>query len=328
MTNAEVRPVKRVTTADVARASGVSRATVSYVLNDVPGRGISQATKELVLETARRLGHIPHGPARSLKTGRSNVVLALVRDYTIGYVADRLIEELDRALAARGFVLVVHRFDEELHSISELWGLMSPDLVVSMGGLMAPKLPDASPVRLLGVHGIFPHERAGEMQIDYLVSRGHTRIGYAAVDNPRVELVARDRFHGALDAVTARGLPPLQVEQMALGDVAAANAALDRWTSGQDRVTAVCAHNDEMALVLMAALRSRGLEPGKDVAVIGVDNIPIARMNVTTIEINIEAYTEIILERVMAVVDGDEPVQVPSTIDHPDLLRLIVRESA
>jgi len=321
-------PPKRVTTADVAKASGVSRATVSYVLNDVQGRAISQATKDLVLETAQRLGHIPHGPARSLRTGRSNVVLALVRDYTIGYVADRLIEELDRALAVRGLLLVVHRFEEDQYSLSELWGMISPDLVVSMGGLSVPAPPDTSPVRLLGVHGIFPHHRAGQIQIEYLHGRGHRDIGYAAVEKPRVQLVADDRYEGALKAAEDLGLPPLRVRALTLGDVDGANAALDDWLDVDDPVTAICAHNDEMALMLMSALLSRGVQPGRDIAVIGVDNIPIARMNVTTVEINIDAYTAVIVDRVMRVVDGERPEAHPGPIDNPDLLRLIVRESA
>ncbi|GAA3905577.1 LacI family DNA-binding transcriptional regulator [Microbacterium invictum] len=328
MTAAETTPVKRVTTADVAKASGVSRATVSYVLNDVPGRAISQATRDLVLETAHRLGHIPNGPARSLRTGRSNVVLALVRDYTIGYVADRLIEELDRALAARGFVLVVHRFEEDQHSISELWGMISPDLVVSMGGLTPPTLPEHSPVRLLGVHGIFPHERAGAIQIEYLHSRGHRHIGYAAVDNPRVALVAQERYAGAVQATAGLSLPPLRRHSLVPGDVDGANRALDDWLGGDSAVTAICAHNDEMALMLMSAMQSRGLRPGHDIAVIGVDNIPIARMNVTTVEINVDAYTELIVDRVMRVVDGEALESDPVSVESLDLLRLIVRDSA
>ena len=167
MTEVSQVPTKRVTTADVARASGFSRATVSYVLNDVPGRGISETTRDLVLETARRLGHVPHGPARSLRLGRSDIVLALVHDYAIGYVADHIIAALDRALRDRGLLLMVHRFDEKARSLSELWGLVAPDLIVSMGGMAVPELPsEASPVKLIGVQGVFPHHRAGEMQIE------------------------------------------------------------------------------------------------------------------------------------------------------------------
>ncbi|MET4639829.1 LacI family DNA-binding transcriptional regulator [Mycetocola sp. 2940] len=326
MTEATNVPSKRVTTADVARASGVSRATVSYVLNDVPGSGISQATRDLVRETAQRLGHVPHGPARSLRLGRSMIVLALVHDYTIGYVADHLIAVLDKALAARGLVLMVHRFDEKTRPLSELWGLVAPDLIVSMGGMAVPSLPSAaSPIRLVGVEGLFPHRRAGAMQIEYLHSRGHRRIGYADLDNPRVALIAAERRAGAEDARVKLGLPPLMRRDLLLGDVDAAFAAIDDWLSGPDPITAVAAHNDETAIMLVSALQAKGLRAGRELAVIGVDNIPLARVGITTVEINVDEYAEVILDQVMRAIDG-QPDRPPT--DRDGFMRLIVRDSA
>ena len=319
---------RRVTTTDVARASGVSRATVSYVLNDVPDRVISPATRQLVLDTAKRLGHVPHGPARFLRTGRSDVVLALVRDYAIGHVADRLIAELDRALAERGLMLVVHRYDEDLRSLPQMWGLLSPDLIVSMGGLDIPEPAEGSPVRLLRVQGTFPHGAIGGVQVDYLAERGHTRIGYAAAASPRLELIAAERLRGALDRAAELGLPPLDIAAIEIEDADAVLAAVDRWTSGRDAVTAICAHNDEIATLLIAALNARGLVPGRDLAIIGVDNIPLARIGITTVEINIEAYTEVVVDRVMRALDGADIDELCGPITGPDLMRLIVRDSA
>lgn len=325
MTELSNAPAKRVTTADVAAASGVSRATVSYVLNDVPGRGISETTRDLVLETARRLGHVPHGPARSLRLGRSMIVLALVHDYTIGYVADHLIAELDKALRERGLVLMVHRFDEKTRPLSELWGLVAPDLIVSMGGMAVPELPsELSPVKLIGVQGLFPHQRAGEMQIEYLASKGHRRIGYAELDNPRVALISRERRGGAELVQQRLGLPELARHELGLGDVDATFAAIDEWLGGPDPVTAVAAHNDETAIMLISALRARGLEAGVDLDVIGVDNIPLARIGVTTIEINVDLYADVILDAVIGAIDGK-----PAEHKHgDDFLRLVVRDSA
>jgi len=57
----------RVTITDVAAASGVSRATVSFVLRDSPGQTISAATRERVRRTARDLGYVPHAIARALR---------------------------------------------------------------------------------------------------------------------------------------------------------------------------------------------------------------------------------------------------------------------
>src|SRR5689334_1121151 len=69
---AEGRPA---TLKDVAAASGVSRATVSLVLNDTPNQTVSEATQEKVLRPVRELGYKPHGIARALREGSSRIVV-------------------------------------------------------------------------------------------------------------------------------------------------------------------------------------------------------------------------------------------------------------
>src|SRR5699024_8468011 len=75
---------RRVTSADVARLAGVSRATVSYVLNDTPGHRITADTRARVADAAARLGYAPSAAARTLRSGRSEVVLCLLPDWPIG----------------------------------------------------------------------------------------------------------------------------------------------------------------------------------------------------------------------------------------------------
>ena len=98
-------PVKRITSSDVARAAGVSRATVSFVLNDKPGMRITEETRRRVLEAARELDYRPHASARSLAAGRSDVVLLAIPDLPIGAGISRFVEELATALAAYGLTL-------------------------------------------------------------------------------------------------------------------------------------------------------------------------------------------------------------------------------
>ena len=62
---------KNVTAKDIARACGLSQATVSYVMNNKEGKKISEATRRLVLQTARELNYIPNSTARSMRTNRS-----------------------------------------------------------------------------------------------------------------------------------------------------------------------------------------------------------------------------------------------------------------
>ena len=73
-----------------------------------------------------------------LRLGRSNIVLALVRDYAIGYISNHIMRQLDVALAAHGYVVLAHRLDESIRPLADLWRMVSPCLVVGMGGLTLP----------------------------------------------------------------------------------------------------------------------------------------------------------------------------------------------
>ena len=70
-----MRDPQRVTLNDVAAASGVSRATASFVLRDSPNQSISAATRERVRQAARDLGYVPHAIARALREGSSRIVV-------------------------------------------------------------------------------------------------------------------------------------------------------------------------------------------------------------------------------------------------------------
>ncbi|KAE8765919.1 LacI family DNA-binding transcriptional regulator [Georgenia thermotolerans] len=318
------RPPRRVTSADVARASGVSRATVSYVLNDVPGRSISTATRELVLRTAKELGHVPFAPARSLRLGTSNIVLALVRDYAIGFVSSRVLRQLDVSLAEHGYVVLSHRVDESVRPLDDLWRLVSPSLVVGMGGLNLPDdfVPPGD-AKVLRVHGIVPHEEIGRMQARYLHSRGHRRLGYAFPSNPSLELIARERLEGVRQACHELGIGQPVVVDVDTDDPETASAAIDRWLGTDDAVDGVCAHNDEIAIILSSALASRGLRAGHDLALIGVDDIPAARLSLTSIAIDADAWGRFVADSALATLENREPPHLER-----DLLRLVVRDTA
>jgi DNA-binding LacI/PurR family transcriptional regulator len=315
----------RALSADVAREAGVSRATVSYVLNNRTDRSISDATRARVLATARRLGHVPHAPARSLRLGRSNVVLALVSDFAFGYLRDRLLSTLDAAMTRRGYVLLVHRYSEELRPLPELWRLVAPDVVVSMGGLSVSEADSLRGARaqLISVQSLFDHTRAGEMQAEYLVGKGHRRLGYAYPSEGNVRSIAEERLAGTRLACRRLGVPPPAVMRVDRRHPTTLSRALERWNSLADPPTAICAHNDEIAVMLSLADSSRGFALGDRLAVIGMDDIPISRLGISTIALDVDLVTERIVEQVVATLEG----RVPQLSAQP-VLRVISRASA
>lgn len=320
-----VESTSRATSADVARASGVSRATVSYVLNNKENRNISPATRALVLDKARELGHVPHASARALRLGRSHVILALVSDFTFGYIRDEVLAALDVELTRRGYVLMVHRYAEGQRPLAELWPLLSPDVVVSLSALSSADtdtMNDAR-IKLVEVQSLLQPRRAGQMQAEYLYAAGHRFLGYAYPTRRSIQTIAKLRLAGTRAACKRLGLPPLVVTNIDRRQLDAIEHALDEWLQGPQPVTAVCAHNDELAVMIALAMSKRGLQPGRDLAIMGIDDIPIASLGITTISIDLNAVTERIVEMVVATLEGREP-----KISRTPPLRLVRRESA
>ena len=95
---------------DVARLAGVSTATVSRVINS-PDR-VDEATRRLVLDAIDKLGYVPHGAARALRSDRSKMVGAIVPSFSYALYA-RTTSALQSALDARGYAMVLaeHHYD-------------------------------------------------------------------------------------------------------------------------------------------------------------------------------------------------------------------------
>lgn len=318
-----------VTSADVARESGVSRTTVSYVLNAKDGVAIPEATRQRVRDAAARLGYMPSVAARTLRTGRSDLVLCVLPNWPVGPVIDTLLDHLATELADRGLSVLVHH-DRGPRPLAELWRAVTPRAVV---GLTAFAAEDERAMRQAGIQvlgsaldedpqpGIFsvPQNRIGSLQIEHLARRGHHLIGYAAPSDARLAEFADRRLAGVREECAKLGLPAPRVEPVDL-DAGSAAAAVRAWRAGESPITAVAAYNDEVALAVLAGLRAEGLRTPDDVAVIGVDDIPAARLAapaLTTVWQAIDAQASYLASAVLAALDGtSEPPRRPSDIFH------------
>ncbi len=114
MRTKEQKTEKRVTIKDVAKAAGVSIATVSYVLNDTPGQAISDDTKKKVLQFANLLGYECNVTARFLATGKSGTIAAVIKE-TPAFAAQyylKFLTELSRLLSRDGIDLKLVVYDD------------------------------------------------------------------------------------------------------------------------------------------------------------------------------------------------------------------------
>ncbi len=320
---------KRVTSADVARLAGVSRATVSYVLNDTPRQTISAGTRDRVRAAAARLGYSPSAAARTLRTGRSDVVLCLLPDWPIGPEVGAMLGQISAALARHGLTLVVHPGSREDRPMSELWKAITPAAVIAYTEFSAAEI---AAMRSAGVALVMavarrelavPQELVGRRQAAHLIEAGHTRLGYAYPDDQRVRFFAEPRLAGVRAAATAGRLPTPVGLTVPL-DPAAAAEAVRRWRA--TGVTGVCAYNDEVALAVLAGVRRAGLTAPADLAVIGVDDIPPARLadppltTVTTDQTVVGAH---LAATVVAALNGRAGPTLPAA----DIVRVVARSS-
>jgi DNA-binding LacI/PurR family transcriptional regulator len=300
-------PGPRVTLNDVAAASGVSRATVSFVLRDSPGQSISAATRERVREAASALGYVPNGIARALREGTSRIVVLTIDPAMEGNYARSYIGGLDAELAAHEHVLLVrYTRDRAGQADARLTDAISPRAVLRFGEpyLTGRELDDSGGGRR---DGLAAHVAA---QVGYLAARGHRRIALAlpSLDTP---LRAVRQFF-ADEAAAALGLPPLRPfvlppgqPGVTAGAPAAARPgppassrtgagdALHALRTADGGVTAVAAFDDDVALRVLAAMRDAGLSAPGDLAVIGFDDNGYGALftpTLTTVHIDAEAH--------------------------------------
>ena len=287
------RMPRRPTSADVATEAGVSRTTVSFVLNGRSDVKIPAATRARVLEAAERLGYHPHAPARQLAGGRSHVIALVLRQTPEQIAADALLAETLRglAVAARtgGFRVMVEplHLDGPDSSYAALLRAQHADgLVISGPRTDDPQLQalvrDGFPVILQGalpdldVTSVDVDNVAGaRAAVEHLIELGHRRI--ACITNaPLVYTAAQERLAGYRAALEAAGLP-FDEGLVASGDFdapsghAAMNDLIDRTT-----FDAVFVASDVVALGAIGALRDAGLRVPRDCSVVGFDDIPLA----------------------------------------------------
>lgn len=289
-------PGRRVTSKDVARHAGVSQSTVSYVLNDAPNQSISQATRDRVRDSARALGYTPSAAARALRRGSTETVLVVLPDAPIGPAIAALLEGVSQVLEPHGHA-VVHRRHRGKGGLGALWQELMP---AAIANLAAFPLTEEAAMEAAGIPVVgaaldgergrtmrVPQTTIGCRQVEHLVQRGHRRIAFAAPTDPHVEPFARGRLAGVEQACADHGLPaPLVLDVPLHADAAA--RAVQRMRDRDDPVTAVCAYNDEVALAVLAGLRTLGLSAPGDLAVVGVDNLVAGRLAappLTTIDI-------------------------------------------
>ncbi|MBL0729613.1 LacI family DNA-binding transcriptional regulator [Piscinibacter sp. HJYY11] len=276
---------KNLTILDVAREAKVSKSTVSLVLQG--SNLIRENTAQKVRDAVEKLGYVYNRRAAELRGQSSNTIGVVINDLMNPFFAEVLVG-IERKLVDAGYIVLMANTHESLSRQEKVLASMRehktagiilcpalgtsktvPELVQSWG------IPLLVMARSLG-RGSYDYagsdnERGVKMAVDYLLSKGHKKIGFLG---GRPGVVYDQRLRGYDKALAAAGI---NVNEKFIVESAPNRAggyeAMKIMLAMRTRPTAAVCYNDITALGALAALGDEGMRAGRDFALLGFDNV-------------------------------------------------------
>jgi LacI family transcriptional regulator len=335
---------KRSTARQVAEKAGVSRTTVSFVLNGVPGIRISEDTRQLVLAAARELDYHPDANARRMVSGRTQVIGFVLRQSVDQAFADRFVPAVlsgvSAAAAELGYKVLFEPLppEDQSSSYTRLIRERHVDGIVLSG-------PRSDDQELLRIHqegarvvliGQLPDSRLPWVDVNnrggaaqatrHLVELGYRRIGLIT-NADKIYTASADRLAGYQETLEAFGLPqdPALVR---CGNFTPQSGAteMEALLDLDQPPEAVFVASDTVALGALQALRRRHVRVPGDIAIVGFDDIPLAEFidpPLTTVRLPAYGLGWGAADLLTRLITGEE-IRTPQVILETEL---IVRES-
>ncbi len=331
---------KRATIKEVAEKAGVSKATVSYVLNNT--KKVSESTKERVLQAARELQYAPDFTAVSLTKKKSRmigVILPLINESIAGIMQENtyyneMISAVEKTSRENNYDILLaglarpedYRSWVQKRRLDGLLflGLFPEGIYKEMHSMDVPAvLIDTYESHTANYPAVnIDDEKGGWLAAHHLISNGHDKIVFLSVDldNP----VEKERFQGCTRALKEAGLPPPAV--MKAEDIHSFESGYEagRQIFQEKKYTAVISGSDTTALGIMRAVHDEGGKLPEDLSVVGFDDLRLSRYvipSLTTIRQHIEKKGTLAAEKLVRVMEGQE--EQPEMVD----VELIIRES-
>jgi DNA-binding LacI/PurR family transcriptional regulator len=327
---------------DVARAAGVSTATVSRALRGLPT--VSEATRVRVLNAAAELDYSASPSASRLAGGRTGTVAVVVPRLTRWFFAT-VVEAAEEALHQAGYDLLLYNLGGRerarrrlvhaaaLHKRADAVMLVATPLTgadaAAMAAMPLPGVTVSSGTPVPGWPGIrIDDVAAARTATEHLLALGHRRIAHISGDDAD-ELAFSTHIHrrrGYRQALRAAGVPldpTLDVEApfTVAGGARATALLLER----DEPPTAIFAACDEMAMGAMAVLREAGIAVPRDISVVGVDDHDLAgAVGLSTVAQPAAEQGRLAADTLLRTLCGEGPDDRAGT-DLPT--RLIVRSS-
>ena len=279
-----------VTILDVSRKAGVSTATVSRVLNH-PDM-VDEKTRDLVHVASEQLGYRPNRIARDLARRSSQTIGVVVNNFASPYYGVML-DGVDEALIASGWNVIAETSREtaagEFRAIQSLMDRQCDAIVVHANSLRDEALAELfrkNPKLVLMNRLLEPfesrcvyldNELGGRLAARHLIAKGHLDI--ATIAGPETFHEVRSRLKGFAGALREAGLA-LPETHIVRGDFSldGGRRALAELFERESGITAIFAHNDEMAVGAIEAAHQMRLSVPGDLSIIGFDDMTLARL--------------------------------------------------
>lgn len=326
---------------EVAKLAGVSHATVSRVINKRPG--VSPECVRLVQKAMQNIGYTPSSRGRpaNAQTRQGTIALLMIgADLTLmmAPIAGAVLHAVEDALAELGFNLILGKLNDS--------GRLPPTVAngrvdgLLLYGYPPPRKHHArlaqfpcvwllSPRMPRGYWGdrIEPdNEVIGQLAAEYLVSRGHKHVALLNLSPDHMGYEARTRVfvdtaraHGVEAHVVVEGDMEQQMPFIAEFEGSAVSSAVDRFLAIEPRPTGLFVPRDPLTVMVYHALRSRGVEPGRDMDVISCNNEPVLSgldPRPVTIDLRPELIGRQAVEQLIRRVQKPhDPVAVVSTVE-------------
>ena len=286
----------RATLTDIADFAQVSRSTVSLVLRQSPL--VAEKTRARVLEAIETLGYVYNRGAASMRSGRSNTIGLVVSEITNPFYAE-LTSGIERVLEAAVLLTFLANTNEDRirqgRFIQRMREQNADGIILSpaegtgrreIEDLQRSRLPVVQILRQVAgtaTDYVGANYRLGvELATEHLIERGHDKIAFIGAARQTSALFERlQGFHAVLDR---RGLTPNRIVPCPSSRIDAVEAVMAMMRSDTPPTALLC-HNDMIAHGALGALAQLGIEAGREVAVIGFDDVAesaISRPPLTT----------------------------------------------
>ena len=320
----------------LAEYLGLNPATVSVVLNEVPGRAIPQATRDRIKAAAKELNYQPSLLARSLRSRRTQTIGILVPELGDGYHTQVMGGIGDHLMDAGYFYFTAHhRHRKDLvEEYSRMLLRRGAEALIAIDTLLehplsVPVVAVAGHHHVEGVTNVvLDHRFAAELILTHLHSLGHRRIAF--MRGQPFSSDSEERWRCLVSAARQIGIPikpelSIQLDR----DISSPQLgypAVQQLLSGGKSFTALIAFNDMSAIGAIRALQDFGLDVPGDISVIGFDDIKAAEYNnprLTTIRQPLSNMGRIAAQCILNRLHGSEPFREEIVVE-PELM---VRES-